>query len=382
MVRQLIRHLNSSLAVAGVCSLGLLGGCASLGIGDRGGDASTLSVDDEAFSELGFRREWSGFPTMTKNGRVREIYVDAGNVVVQETGSTVSFLEPSTGRLRWDHRLGSALTKFVSVYPYTWRGVPAVLVSSESDVHVLQADTGNLLARQNLAKVVSTGPVIVGDVAIYGTAGGEIMGHSFTTGARMWGYDLNGPIQAGPAYVHGAVVGVADSGQLVSVEATSGSLFGLGAIFDGASTAPVAGDMLFFIASLDQSVWAFDPGNPSRAIWRYQTSEPLRVQPVVHAGALLVSTSDRGLVSLDQRNGRVQWSNDEVRGEVVGVHDGRLVVFNAETHEAFTLSPTSGIVYQRVSLPTVAGIRFDRFVDGNLYAWGEGGVVAKFVTRF
>ncbi len=388
MARKLIRQLSCSLAIACVGSLALLGGallaggCASVGIGQSKGDAKALSADDEAFGEIGFRREWSGFPTMTKNGRVREVYVDANNVVVQETGSTVSYLEPSTGRLRWDNRLGSALTKYVSIYPYNWRGTAAVLVSSESDVHALQADTGNLLARQNLAKVVSTGPVIVGDIAIYGTAGGEVMAHSFTTGARLWGHDLDGPIQAGPTYVHGAVVGVADSGQIVSLEAISGTLFGLGAIYDGAVTAPVAGDMLFFVASLDQSVWAFDPGNPSRAIWRFQTSRPLRVQPVAFGGALLVSTTDRGLVSLDQRNGRVQWTNDEVQGEVVGVHDGRLVVFNSETREAFTLSPTSGVVYQRVSLPTVAGIAFDRFVDGNLYAWGEGGGVAKFVTRF
>ena len=379
MIRQLKR--NSSLALACLCSLSLLTtGCASLGGGS--GDSATLSADDAAFSELGFRREWSGFPTMSRNGSIREVYIDRGNVIVQETGSTVSFLEPTTGRLRWHNRLGTAMTKFVSLYPYNWRGAPSVLASSESDVHVLQADTGNLLARQNLSKVVSTGPVIIGDIAVYGTAGGELMGHSFVSGARLWGHDLNGPIQAGPTYVHGAVVGVADSGQIVSLEATSGALFGRGEIFSGASTAPVAGDMLFYVASLDQSIWAFDPGNPGREIWRVQTSAPLRSQPVAYGGALLVSTTDSGLLSLDQRTGNIQWANGEVHGEVVGIHEGRLVVFDPETREAYTLSPTSGVVYQQQSLPTVAGMAFDRFADGDLYAWGEGGVVAKFSTRF
>ncbi len=382
MIRQLIGQRNSSLALAGLCSLALFAGCASLGGGGGSGESAELSANDEAFGELGFRREWSGFPTMTKNGRIREVYVDQTNVIVQETGSTVSYLEPATGRLRWQNRLGTAMTKFVSIYPYNWGGAPAVLASSESDVHVLQADTGNLLARQNLAKVVSTGPVIIGDVAVFGTAGGEVMGHSFATGSRLWGHDLNGPIQAGPTYVHGAVVSVADSGQIVSLEAGTGALFGRGEIFKGASTAPVAGDMLFFVASLDQSIWAFDPGNPAREIWREQTSAPLRSQPVAFNGALIVSTTDRGLLSLNQRTGEIQWTAEEVQGEVVGIHEGRMLVFNKDAREAYTISPTSGTVFQQQSLPTVSGMAFDRFVDGNLYAWGDGGVVAKFTTRF
>lgn len=357
-----------------------LGACSSSNKAPAREKPMTLVVDDEAFAKLGFRRDWTGFPIMSPGGTIRELYADSNHVIVQETGSTVSALQPGTGQLRWHDRLGSRLTKYVSLAPFVYLGTPAVLVTSESEILVHQADTGNLLARQPLAKVVNTGPVLVGNIAIFGTASGEIMGHAVVPGARVWGHDLVGPIEAGPTYIDGVVAAVADSGQLATLDATTGALIGRGAMFDGAITAPVAGDQLLFVASLDQSVWAFDPFNPASPVWRFQTAAPLTVQPTAHAGVLYVSTSERGLVALEQATGRVLWENAEVRGEVICLHDGSLLVFHKG--EAFTVSLTTGVVLQRTRLPTIAGLKADQFVNGNLYAWGGAGGVAKFVRRF
>ncbi len=364
------------------CSLlVLLPGCSTFGPDPAGQEQITsLVVDDAAFAELGLRRDWTGFPVIGDRQQIREVYADPSTVVVQETGSTVSALDPATGALRWHDRMGSPLTRYISLRPITYRGVPSILVSSESELFIHQADTGNLLARQSLAKVVNTGPVINGNLAIYGTASGEIMAHAIVPGVRVWGHDLEGPIETGPTWVRGAVVAVSDSGQLASVSADTGALFGRGRMFDGTTTDPVAGDQLLFVASLDQSVWAFDPFDPARPVWRFQTPAPLTMQPTVHAGMLYVATSDRGLVALDQATGRVVWENPEVRGEVIALQRDRLLVFHEG--QAWTVSPTSGVVYDHAVLPTVAGMTTDRFVDGSIYVWGSGGGVAKFRARF
>jgi len=364
------------------CSLcALLPACSTFGP-DTGEQRqiTPLVVDDAAFAELGLRRDWTGFPIVGDRQRIREVYADPQHVVVQETGSTVSALDPDTGALRWHDRMGSPLIKYISLRPYTYRGVDAILVSSESEILIHQADTGNLLARQSLAKVVNTGPVINGNLAIYGTASGEIMAHAILPGVRVWGHDLNGPIETGPTYIRGAVAAVSDAGQLACVSADTGSLFGRGRMFDGTATDPVAGDQLLFVASLDQSVWAFDPFSPARPVWRFQTPAPLTIQPTAHAGVLYVTTEDRGLVALDQASGRVIWENPEVRGQVIALQRDRLLVFHEG--QAWTVSPTSGVIYNHATLPTVAGLTTDRFVDGSIFAWGSGGGVAKFRARF
>lgn len=368
----------ATLTMLALCLM--LGACASSSKTPPREKPVSLAVDDAAFATLGFRRDWTGFPIMSPAGTIRELYADTNHVIVQETGSTVSVLQPATGQLRWHDRFGSRLTKYVSVRPFIYAGTPAVLVTSESEIVIHQADTGNLLARQPLAKVVNTGPVLVGNIAIFGTASGEIMGHAIVPGARLWGHDLVGPIQAGPTYIDGVVCGVADSGQLASLDATTGALIGRGAMFKGATTAPVAGDQLLFVASLDQSVWAFDPFNPASPVWRFQTAAPLTIQPAAHAGVLYVSTSERGLVALEQATGRVLWENAEVRGEVICLHEGSLLVFHEG--EAFNVSLNNGAILQRTRLPTVAGLKADQFVNGNLYAWGGAGGVARFVRRF
>ncbi|HRQ74203.1 MAG TPA: PQQ-binding-like beta-propeller repeat protein, partial [Phycisphaerales bacterium] len=98
-----------------------------------------------------------------------------------------------------------------------------------------------------------------------------------------------------------------------------------------------------------------------------------------HQGVVYVGTDDRGLLALDAATGAERWAAAGVSGTVIGVRAGRLLVFSGT--EAFTLDPDTGDIVERASLPGVAILRPDAFVDGNLYAVSAQGVVAKFVPR-
>jgi len=370
----------------GVVLLALASGCAmqsrsTTAARSTGAAQQILALDDERFASLGFRRDWTGFPLVSGGGRISEVYVDPNNVLVLESGSTVSYLDPDSGQLRWNNELASPLTKFLSLLPYVYNGVEVVMVSSESDLYVLNRDTGDLMDRQRLSPVCSSGPVLLGNMAIYGTASGQIMGHAINPGTRAWGHDLTGPIETGPTYVDGVIAGVADSGQIAFLNPTDGGLYSRTGIFAGTSTEPINARGFLVVASLDQSVYAFEP-RTGRMMWRYRTAAPLRVQPTPHADRVYVEITGKGLTALNRATGAVLWESPEVSGTVIGVGRDRLIVWDDGMRVAFLVSPSSGVVHDRVELPGVGGLWTDRFEDGNLYAYGPTGGVAKFVPRF
>lgn len=377
--RRRCRPLASAL-LCGLIAV-LPAGCASdrsPGVGEEG---RTLRVDDEAFAQIGFRRDWTGFPILSPGQRLREMRPTERVVLVQETGSIVTALDPATGGVRWQAEIAGPLTRFVSVLLAEYRGRPAVLVSSETEIYVLEVDTGNLIGRESLARIATTGPEIVGRTAVFGTARGEVIGHTLVIAARAWGFDMNGPIESGPVLFGGRVVAAAaQSGEVAFLDATSGTLYGRGRMHAGAVVPPAVGDNAVYFASTDQSLYAFDPTS-GREIWRFRTSRPLRWEPAFYDGTVYAQTGDQGFVALDAATGRPRWTNDRISGgRLVGVTDGRLLVFNGR--EAFLLSPDNGGILSNANLGNVADLQMFPFEDGDLFAMGRAGGVAKLVERF
>ena len=154
----------------------------------------------------------------------------------------------------------------------------------------------------------------------------------------------------------------------------------------GGPGAPLAAsDSMLFVASVDQSLYAFDAADCSLA-WRRRTEAALRERPVYHDGKLYCSIPGTGLTCFEAETGRETWSARDVRGHVIGLRAGRLVVWapaagSGAGGSAWTLDPSTGQVIERVSLEHVSHVFTDTFVDGNLYTGTPNGVVAKFTPR-
>lgn len=363
------------LALAGL--LVPLAACA--GGGSSAGMGTVIQIDDDAYATLGYRRDWKGFPFVSPKGRLTDIIVGTDLVVTLESGSTVTVLNTDTGAQRWSSRLAGPLTKFISLRVGRYDGRDVVLASSESALYLLDIDTGNLLGRQTYEKVVNTGPLLVNNLAIYGSSSGEVLAHLLTSGGKLWGHDLDGTLEVGPTYVAGALAAVSSTGRVIFLDPTSGDVWGAGSMFLGTETEPVAGDKALFVASLDQSLYAFDPLS-GRQLWRHRTPAPLRFQPTAHDGRLYCEMPNEGLTAFDQDTGAILWTNKQVHGTVIGVRNERLIVWDGTT--ASTVGPHSGTLYDQVTLKGVARLVMDRFVDGNLYAMGTHGGVARLVPRF
>jgi outer membrane protein assembly factor BamB len=332
-----------------------------------------FQIDHEAYASLGYRIDWRGFPVVARGQRVTQLDVYPDIVVALESAATLSVLEANTGALRNSSQLASPLTRFVG----SFRDGNRIIASSDTEAIVVDIETGSVIDRHDLSRVVSTEPVFFAGQKIYGTSIGHVYSHYMNPPVDAWAFDLGSPIDCAPVMVGASLVAISRRGDIAVLDAASGTLLARTSIYGGCEADPVAGDGMVFFASLDQSIYGYDLGG--RQIWRLRTEHPLRVTPTYHDGVLYVPTSDQGLRALDAGTGTQLWTQPEVQGRVVGVRNARLVTWDGQT--AATLDPDTGDIYASTGLADVAILKPDQFVDGNLYAASNGGIVAKFQPR-
>jgi outer membrane protein assembly factor BamB len=139
---------------------------------------------------------------------------------------------------------------------------------------------------------------------------------------------------------------------------------------------------MMFVASLDHSLYAFSPASPT-PVWRHRTDTPLRHEPAYHNGVVYCAVDGTGLVAFDARgfngNAKELWTSPGVIGTVVGMRKGRLLVWTGT--EGILIDPADGSIVDRATLSKVNMLKTDAFVDGNLYAVSEDGVVVKLLPK-
>lgn len=339
--------------------------------------AAAFPIEHDHWSRLGYRYDWTSYPYVSGRGRIRfaDAYPDV--LIAQETGGILSLIETTTGGVRWSTELANPLTKFVG----NGRDGDRIVCSSESEAFIVTAATGNLIARQRIEKVVNTRPLLLerpgGAVAVYGTPTGEVLAHYLGQSVKIWGFDTAGAIEGRPVLIGSVIGAVSQAGDVFFLDAASGSLQGRARIFDGVANDPVTNGQLMFIASLDQSLYAFAPTGTQ--VWRHRGSHPLRAQPTAEGETVYCTIPELGLTAFDASTGKINWSAKEVAGTVIARNRNRLIAFDGAS--AFALDPQRGDVIEKVELKGVDFLTTDKFEDGVLYAVARSGVIARFLPR-
>lgn len=381
-------NLSSALAAVCIAALALALPACSGSSASRSGASSSSSgkvasapikavnreAEHDAVEKLGYRIEWRGFPFTSRGLHVEYFDLLGDAIVVQDDTSTVTVMDPVTGRNRWSTRLAGELTRFVG----SARHNDTLLCASDTSLFFVDIRTGTIKDKQRLAVVVNTPPLVIDHMAIFGCTSGELLGHSLTSGYKQWGYLLNGAITSRPAAVGAGVGAVSQGGDVLIVNPLTGASYGRSLIFDGISNHPVAGADTLFVASRDQSVYAFDASTGKR-IWRYRTERPITDQPAAYNGRLYVAIPGRGLIAFNGATGEIIWTAPDVRGEPIGIHDGRLIVWNGSV--ATLIDDRRGDVIEKVSIPGLKALKMTSFVDGDLYAVTPAGAVAKYTAN-
>jgi len=337
-----------------------------------------IEIDHSAWAKIGYRLDWVGYPFA---GRTRKIEVigmavrdDA--VIIQERSSTVTLMDSANGANRWSLDVASPLTKFTDLR-FDTADPSHVLVASETELFTLDTATGNLVGRDDFSKVVNTAAVFDGNVAIFGTASGQVYAHNRVTGFNAWGFSLAATIESSPVRVGEHALGVVSQRGEVVFLTGQGQLLGRARIFDGLDTNPVSEGDRMFIAGLDQSLWAFE--STGQLAWRFRTPAPLTVQPTVFDNVVYCEIPGSGLTAFDAGTGSVLWLAKDTSGTVIGIRSERLVVWNGTT--ITTLDQRDGAVVDRFDVPGIQRVVCDQFTDGVLYLVSTRGVVARLMAR-
>jgi outer membrane protein assembly factor BamB len=338
--------------------------------------SNSTPTQAEQFAKLGYRLEWRGFPTMLPGETVKFLDIFGDVLAVQETAGVVSVIETKSGQTRWSDQVAGRLTKFVGLN----REENRLLVSSESEVYFYDLATGNLKNKQELAQVVNTRPAKEGEMLVYGCANGQILGHLVLNGFRAWGSNLGSSIEADPISIgSGRIAICSNTGDFAIFDAQSGLSQGRAKMFAGPGAELTASDSAIYVASTDQSLYAFSTDGAAQ-LWRKRTEMPLKFKPVFHDGKLYCDMGSgriggMGITSFEAGSGKENWHNDKVSGEVIALRNKRLIVWDG--HTAVTLDPGSGVIIDSVKLENISILKPDTFVDGHLYAVTPTGIIAK-----
>lgn len=396
-MRESIRYVRCSSARlrAGMVRIGLglmfgglalAGGCASqsgaTGSGDRAdtsapgfADTRVLVVDTDAMRSIGYRRDWISYPPLRRGFRMIDVVKFDGMIGVLGGGNSVTLIDDRSGQVRWTEIPTERSMRLISLSPVTYRGSRSLLMSSESRGFIIDRDTGALQTIQEYDRVINTGPIVYDRLAIFGTSSGEIVAHDVQVAQRRWGANLEGAVQYGPTAMDGLLAAVTVSGMVRFYDPIVGSLLGRARMLDGVASEPATDGQVLYLTSLDQSVYAIAPSG--RTLWRYPTESPLRTSPEVIDGTVYFEDPTRGLTALDASTGQRRWIAGGVRGRVLGVLQGRLLVWDGQ--RMTLLLPSTGSVDLTADLPGIDRLMLDAKVNGNLYVTGRFGGVAKYV---
>lgn len=343
------------------------------GAGDRT-ETGGITIVHADWREIGYRWDWTGFPSLTASEHVS--YCDPYDdlLVVQGTGNSLTILDATTGRSRWSDRPSNPLAEFVGAY----REGDTLFSCSESEVFIMDINTGNWKDRQAMSQVVNTRPLRYGDTLVFGTPTGELFCHRTDFGVTAWRYDLGGPIDANPIWVNSTIGAVTQDGHVAFLAPGSAAAVSNAHIGGRLRTNPVTDGTTMFVACTDQSVYAFRPES-DRHVWRYRTNEELTIQPTYDSGVVYVTVPATGLVALDSNRGSENWIGPDAGGIVVARRGGVLIVWNGE--EMKSVEPVNGDVLHSFRVPGIAQVITDHYNDGYLYVVTRDNNVIRFAPR-
>ena len=333
--------------------------------------------------ELGYRIEHQARTFPEADSGIKRLAVLGDSAFVLDGRNFLTRLRRTDGKRVWRIPVADPLD---DIHGITY--LPddeLVLLMAGAHLLVLDDNTGSMIDKQDLGQIASTAPVVFGPVLIYGARNGQLVWHSFEVGYQWRGYQISSTIRLNPLLVGGDVAVVASDGTVMVIDASSASALWEKRLLSGVEAAPVASDDLLYIAGLDQYVWALNL-QTGRTAWRYLSEAPLVCPPALVDDRLYQHIPTEGLVCFaarppDAPGGKVIWSAPGVRGQVIGKHGNRLMVWDDHEARMSLIDAERGAVITTVDLPEVRHLVMSSTESGDLYAAGNDGRVIRLVPR-
>ena len=371
------RLRRAGLSLAPVIAAALsAAGCASSGTLTMNQRAAAVPVQNDEFAKLGYRVDWRGFPVVMNGGTIAQFNTLGDAVGALDSTGVFTLLDAKSGSIRWSDQPSGPLTE----YHGSVRDGKTVLLASQTDTFVYDATTGTLQAKLSTPQVISTTPVVIGGLAIYGSHNGTIFGIMKSGGFQAWATGVQGAIEENPVRFGDTTLlaMVSRDGEVLVFDGSSGRGVGRAKIFEGPGAPLAHSDTLAFIPSTDHSLYAVTR-DTAEVLWRFRTDAPLHHAPLFFNNKVLVDLGAQGVCAVDSGSGKKLWSNPDVHGDAVAIRKGKLLVFDGA--KVALLDPANGVTIDTVNLKNVSMLHAETLIDGPLYAISSVGVITRLVPR-
>ncbi|HYD01583.1 MAG TPA: PQQ-binding-like beta-propeller repeat protein [Phycisphaerales bacterium] len=337
------------------------------------------AIDRDAYGKLGYALAWSSFVPFDHKSKatVDKAALLGDLLVISDDTTATSALTTTSGSLKWSLQVDDRAGRFKSIS----RLGDAVITTNETEVFMINAETGQLADRQRFSRLSSTAPIVLGDLFTYGS-GEMVVGHSLGIKEMAWAYRFPAPIKVDPVWTGGTTACfISSDGSVGILDCATGTMVGAGRMFGNAGAAPAVGDGAVFVAGADQSLWAFNVDSGARR-WQVRTEVPLTVTPSVFGQRVMVHVPGTGVVCVNSRTGDQEWVNKTLTGTMVASRKGNPIFWDRATGIARVIDAARGDVIDEAKLENVAMIvNGGRVADGDLYTISARGEVSKFIPR-
>lgn len=335
--------------------------------------------------KLGYRVDWN-VSNATTSSRVKLAVAAGDSIFTIDQGNVLTRIRRETGDRLWRTPVAEPIEAVHGINRVASVNRDLVEVTTHSDVWVFDAQNGDFVAKNNLFRVSSTAPVQFGPYFIYGSISGQLIWFQHEVGTQWRAYQLGGAIRETPVRYNDLVIAVTENGETSALDAGNTARYWKKQARGNIVAPPAVGPQAVYVVSLDQHLYAYDL-NTGRVRWFRLTDSPLRYAPVYLNDTLYLYVPTEGLQAFDPMpedvyyNGRVRWTAEGVSGEVVGMHRGRLLVWDSEARVMSLVTAANGDMVERISMPKVSQLVVDGMSSGEMFAVGDDGKVMRMVPR-
>jgi outer membrane protein assembly factor BamB len=163
-----------------------------------------------------------------------------------------------------------------------------------------------------------------------GTGDGKVRAFD-SRGRFLWEYEVQSTFDAGPTLSGGRLFVAASKGQLVALEAATGKKVWEYDASEELITKPVVAEGLVLVMSTADTLYAIDEAKGDWR-WQYRRDQPSDFtvrgasRPAVSEGRVFAGFADGFAVSLDLKDGTLQWAKDLGGGKAFADVDAGPVV--------------------------------------------------------
>lgn len=327
-------------------------------------------IGPSAASDLGLRILWQQDVPLGNATGLKRVALVGPDLVTVDANNRLTMLRIDDGYQIWHAAPLPPRETVLGLDRIDSSQANQIFVTTDTDIFVVDVNTGHMTTRQDLPHQPSTGVVRVGPDLVYGTGGGRIIWHNAVVGYEIRANRINGAVTATPLLIDNEIVAVSAAGAVKMMNASSGQQLWTRQLTAGIKASPAAGDRAVYVAGLGQSIWCLDRSTGS-ALWKYFTESPLTSGPTVLGDRVFQYIASEGLVCLDalpenKPKGEVLWKNPKLTGEVITVIGNDLVLWDEPTHTLTLVDADRGDAKKAVTLKNVDHVHAYRPAGGDL----------------